>query len=64
MEETRVEEDDLEGLPSLDPYLEGFLAKAEGEGNSQLTLPPEPSFNKSSEWVWWCVEQLKTLAWW
>ena len=30
MEETRVEEDDLEGLSPLNLHLEGFLAKAEG----------------------------------
>ena len=32
--------------------------------NSQLTLPPEPSFNNSSEWVRWCAEQLETPTWW
>ena len=31
MEETRAEEEDLEGLPLLNAYLEGFLAKAVGE---------------------------------
>ena len=32
--------------------------------NSQLTLPPEPSFNNSSRWVKCFVEQLKTPTWW
>ena len=58
VEETRMEEGNLEGLPPLDPYLEGFLAREEGGDNSQQTLPPEPSHNNSSKWVKWCAKQL------
>ena len=57
-------EEDLECPPPLDPHLEGFLPRAEGGDDSQLTLLPMPSFNNSSKWVKWCAEQLKTLAWW
>ena len=63
-EKTRMEEEDLEDLAPLDPYLEGFLARAEGGDDSQQTLPPKPSHNNSSEWVTWCAKQLDTLTWW
>ena len=51
VEETRMEEEDLEGLPPLNPYLEGFLAGAEVGDNSQQTLSPKPSHRNSSEWI-------------
>ena len=56
-------EEDLECLPPLNPYVEGFLARAEGGDDSQQTPWPEPP-NNSSEWVKWHAEQLNTPAWW
>ena len=64
MEETRAEEEDLEGPPPLDPYLESFLARPEGGDDSQQTLPPKPSYTNNSEWVRWCTKQLDTLIRW
>ena len=64
MEETRTEEEDLEGLPPLDPYLEGFLARAEMGNDPQQALPPEASHNNSFKLVKWHINQLETPTWW
>ena len=60
IKETRMEG---KGLPALNPYLWGFLARAGGD-NSQQTLPPKPSHRNSSEWVTWHAKQLNTSTWW
>ena len=62
MEDTREEEEDLEGPSALVPYLEGFLARAGDD--SQQTLLSKPSYTNSSEWVRWCTKQLSTPKWW
>ena len=48
MEETRMEEEDLEGPPPLDPYLEGLLARAEGGDDPRLCHPSHPTTTVSS----------------
>ena len=59
-----MEEEDLGGLLPLNPYLEGFLAKAKEGDDPQQALPLEPFHDDTTKWVRWRVKQLDTPTWW
>ena len=63
--EPRMEEEDLECPPTLDPWVQEFLAgevswaSNRSEDNPQQTLMPELSPQRNNEWIHWCTQHVE-----
>ena len=62
---TQPEEEDLMGLPILDPQVRDFLSGEKLKGDSSLwEYPPKSSFDIANDWVVWWAEQVAMPTWW